>query len=85
MVITQFAVTTETDFGVDTPVTAEVDEPLLPDVPVELVPPVPAVVEPPPHPASRMTSAAVHARYDQVLDDIQHSSFVLEAAQQCAH
>ena len=83
--VAQLAVTTETDFGVDTPVTAELEPVLLPDVPVEPVPPtpdaVPAVVELPPHPASSMTSATVHAGYDQVLNDIQHSSFVLDAAQ----
>jgi hypothetical protein len=84
--MTQLAVTTETDFGVDTPVTTGVEPPvLLPEVPVALVPPEtpePAVVELPPQPTSNTTSAPIHAWYDHVLNDIQHSSLVSDAAQQ---
>jgi len=86
--MTQLAVTTETDFGVDTPVTVgfEPEPPvLLPEEPVELLlpePPTPAVEELPPQPTSRMTSAPMHAWRDHILNDIQHSSLVGDAAQQ---
>jgi len=87
MVMTQLAVTTETDFGVDTPVTAGgFDPPVVPpDEPVVPLDPEPAeplagVDEPPPHPTSMMTSATVHARFDHFLNDIQRSQCVCDAA-----
>ena len=63
------------------------EPPVLPVVPPTVLPPEvpdapPAAVEPPPHPASKVMTATAHARYDHVLNDIQCSSSVGEAAQE---